>query len=443
MTKLYENIKDGVLLCKILNVLHPGAVPGDSEGSSKMHALENLSKFAGAAAEIYGVDRKYMFRVLDFYSLTESGTEGMTIFLAALAIKASEKGFTVNFPVGEAKDLLEACQNESVTAANYNKVKTNDISIACSSPSSQNSPVLPLVSRSSTLTSIRTRQNTATSVSISKYGASASANMIGSVSEITGHSSTSINDIPSPGIASSDERLEQRVERFDQKRQPPGGVLGRAMSKETKQLTMKHQLPGSTPNISSTAPLLSLERTHSRMKSSNPSSPQLNVVDVKMSTEPGNEALVKLQQKLEKLARMQKLVQDKVDLAIKTSPGKAGERFNANHVLLTQKMANCDMAQRELLNVFLESFLAGTGVDYDGEYVGSDSMEELQIKPDANPSPTKSAFAGKLPPEVIAANLPKQEMIRLSVIYEMIETEQDFARDLTVMITVYISLTNI
>ncbi|TPX69374.1 hypothetical protein SpCBS45565_g02378 [Spizellomyces sp. 'palustris'] len=53
--------------------------------------------------------------------------------------------------------------------------------------------------------------------------------------------------------------------------------------------------------------------------------------------------------------------------------------------------------------------------------------------PAASPGPPKTMFS-KLPPEVAAANLPKPELMRLSAVYELIETEADYVRDLSLMI---------
>ncbi|KAJ3128789.1 spermatogenesis-associated protein 13 [Nowakowskiella sp. JEL0407] len=54
--------------------------------------------------------------------------------------------------------------------------------------------------------------------------------------------------------------------------------------------------------------------------------------------------------------------------------------------------------------------------------------------PSTQPSTPKSF--SKLPKELLDANLPKSELMRLSVVYELIETEADYIRDLNVMINV-------
>ncbi|KAJ3288135.1 cytochrome c oxidase subunit 1 [Borealophlyctis nickersoniae] len=49
-------------------------------------------------------------------------------------------------------------------------------------------------------------------------------------------------------------------------------------------------------------------------------------------------------------------------------------------------------------------------------------------------TPTTPKMFSKLPPEVLSAQLPKAELMRLSVVYELIETESDYVRDLNTMI---------
>jgi hypothetical protein len=42
----------------------------------------------------------------------------------------------------------------------------------------------------------------------------------------------------------------------------------------------------------------------------------------------------------------------------------------------------------------------------------------------------------RLPAEVLALNLPKEETMRQNVVYEILESEADYVRDLNVMINV-------
>ncbi|KAJ3162810.1 cytochrome c oxidase subunit 1 [Geranomyces michiganensis] len=67
-------------------------------------------------------------------------------------------------------------------------------------------------------------------------------------------------------------------------------------------------------------------------------------------------------------------------------------------------------------------------------------LSVLVNSPATDASPTQSSaqmpksMFSKLPPEVNNAGLPKSELMRLSVVYEMIETEADYVRDLELMI---------
>jgi hypothetical protein len=50
----------------------------------------------------------------------------------------------------------------------------------------------------------------------------------------------------------------------------------------------------------------------------------------------------------------------------------------------------------------------------------------------ATPSPT-SSLKLKLPTSIMELNLPKTELMRLATVYELIETEADYVRDLQIM----------
>lgn len=52
------------------------------------------------------------------------------------------------------------------------------------------------------------------------------------------------------------------------------------------------------------------------------------------------------------------------------------------------------------------------------------------------PAPVAPKSFGKLPKEVAESGLPKADLMRLSTIYELIETEIDYGKDLHVMINV-------
>jgi hypothetical protein len=64
-----------------------------------------------------------------------------------------------------------------------------------------------------------------------------------------------------------------------------------------------------------------------------------------------------------------------------------------------------------------------------------DSTTNLQAAPQQAPVASKNF--SKVPKEVADANLPKPELMRLSTVYELIETELDYGKDLMTMIHVF------
>ncbi|KAJ3173283.1 cytochrome c oxidase subunit 1 [Geranomyces variabilis] len=82
---------------------------------------------------------------------------------------------------------------------------------------------------------------------------------------------------------------------------------------------------------------------------------------------------------------------------------------------------------------------AGAAIAAAAAAKGAHRMSALINSPGSEANPAQSAqmpksMFSKLPPEVNNAGLPKPELMRLSVVYEMIETEADYVRDLELMI---------
>lgn len=64
----------------------------------------------------------------------------------------------------------------------------------------------------------------------------------------------------------------------------------------------------------------------------------------------------------------------------------------------------------------------------------SNLLPESSSTPPVAATPVMAKNFSKVPKEVVDANLPKPELMRLSAVYELIETEIDYGKDLTVMI---------
>jgi len=372
LTTLFNHLRDGLMLCKILNVLHPGAISVINEDISggTIPALDNLSKFAGGCTAFYGIDRRYMFRALDFWNMTPKGEEGMVNFLAALAIRASEKGYSVNFPINEARELLDACMKESETTASYLKLKVADSKTAPVGPSTT------LIGLAASMDSLERSRK----VSARPPPPPTQAPMLSSSSAAT-HKSDPIKMSYSTSINSLSTNIHAGI-----------------------------PLLTASPNSISSSSTLSLSQDPSVV-------------------------LPKLTKKLEKLARNQKMVFERVDLALLKAYPKLSDNIRANYEICTRRLMNCESSQRELMDAFIDFLLPGTSIDFEGEVSLKRDSGDTTASVLSSPTLVSPKAFSKLPPEIVAAGLPKQELMRLSVVYEMIETEQDFARDLTVMIT--------
>ena len=94
---------------------------------------------------------------------------------------------------------------------------------------------------------------------------------------------------------------------------------------------------------------------------------------------------------------------------------------------------------RSRTNSNRQSFLSAP-LDLRNSIFGKDrKRDSLNLTPPIliqSAQPQQPKAFGKLPKEILDANLPKPELMRLSTVYELIETEADYVRDLQTMIQV-------
>jgi len=63
--KPYEDVlKDGVILCKLMNTLSPGSIPKINISGAHFKLMENVSRFQAALIK-YGVDEEDLFQTND------------------------------------------------------------------------------------------------------------------------------------------------------------------------------------------------------------------------------------------------------------------------------------------------------------------------------------------------------------------------------------------
>ncbi|XP_063039905.1 calponin-1-like isoform X1 [Engraulis encrasicolus] len=90
-------LKDGVLLCKLINVLHPGSVKKINTGTQNWHQLENIGHFIRAITD-YGLKPVDLFESNDLFENTNHTQVQST--LIALAGMAKSKGFQTRYDIG-------------------------------------------------------------------------------------------------------------------------------------------------------------------------------------------------------------------------------------------------------------------------------------------------------------------------------------------------------
>ncbi|XP_028567518.1 calponin-1 [Podarcis muralis] len=91
-----ESLKDGVILCDLINKLQPGSVRKVNESTQNWHQLENIGNFIRAISK-YGVRPHDIFEANDLFENTNYTQVQST--LIALASMAKTKGIKVNMGV--------------------------------------------------------------------------------------------------------------------------------------------------------------------------------------------------------------------------------------------------------------------------------------------------------------------------------------------------------
>jgi len=88
----YRQLKDGQILCRLINVLQPGSIPEKKINNSKMafKCMENINLFLDQVKKL-GVPAEETFQTVDLWE--EQNLTSVLICLQSLARKASKFGF--------------------------------------------------------------------------------------------------------------------------------------------------------------------------------------------------------------------------------------------------------------------------------------------------------------------------------------------------------------
>ena len=121
-----------------------------------------------------------------------------------------------------------------------------------------------------------------------------------------------------------------------------------------------------------------------------------------------------------------------MQVAVKDEVKNITQQVLAAFETVSKSIALNELTQKELYSALKKETSTRNsktrkGLDSDVE----STAEERIVVPIEQPKP-----AGKLPQEVYNHNLSKAQLQRLNVVYEYIDTEQDYVRDLGVIISV-------
>ncbi|KAL2101073.1 hypothetical protein ACEWY4_002834 [Coilia grayii] len=92
-----NGLKDGVLLCNLINILQPGSVKKINNPTQNWHQLENIGHFIRAITE-YGLKPHDLFEANDLFENVNHTQVQST--LIALAGMAKSKGFHTKYDIG-------------------------------------------------------------------------------------------------------------------------------------------------------------------------------------------------------------------------------------------------------------------------------------------------------------------------------------------------------
>jgi len=74
-----ESLKDGIILCKLMNKLKPGAIPKINTSGASFKMMENITLFQKALKE-YGVADLDVFQTVDLWEAKDIGQVTTTLF---------------------------------------------------------------------------------------------------------------------------------------------------------------------------------------------------------------------------------------------------------------------------------------------------------------------------------------------------------------------------
>ena len=90
-SEVHSKLKDGTILCKLLNALEPGSVRSVNASKMAFKQMENIGNFL-SAAETFGVSKNDLFQTVDLYE--NNNMSAVIASIHALGRKAGTKGLS-------------------------------------------------------------------------------------------------------------------------------------------------------------------------------------------------------------------------------------------------------------------------------------------------------------------------------------------------------------
>ncbi|XP_072172724.1 myophilin-like isoform X1 [Diadema setosum] len=113
MAPFAECLKDGQVLCNLMNHLQPGAIKKVNTQSFAFKQMENISSFL-KAAEAYGVPNSSLFQTVDLYEEQDVGSVVNCLF--SLAGQARKKGVNVDIGIAVQDPTKREFSEETLAA---------------------------------------------------------------------------------------------------------------------------------------------------------------------------------------------------------------------------------------------------------------------------------------------------------------------------------------
>ncbi|KAI9310716.1 kinase-like domain-containing protein [Dichotomocladium elegans] len=113
---LHRELRDGVLLCRLVNVLKPGTITSIKQMNKPFMKMENISYFLQGAREL-GLQPSELFQTVDLYEAKDMGAVVNTLLTLARVSRQNRKAQHVSMPTTKSKPMTKKASHVKTTKA--------------------------------------------------------------------------------------------------------------------------------------------------------------------------------------------------------------------------------------------------------------------------------------------------------------------------------------